>query len=749
VASQGNTSVLCVAVCPQVAESTAAAASASSGGYVPLTVDYRQKAAAAGRIPTNFLRRELGASDSEILTARLIDRALRPLFPKSFSYDTNVTANLMAVDAAFDPVVLALNAASAALAVSDIPWNGPVGAVRVGYSSSEKKFLMNPVRKVLHGSDNQLNLVVAGTASKLTVMLEAEAKNLDSGLFLDGIAFGLEGCAAISQQIRSEQEKNGRSKATPTTTDGATSVQSVEEDVALLCGERLRGVFSDASHDKASRGKASFALRDMAVAQLRKKTPGLDPSLVNDAFSRVCRKTMAELMLEEGKRVDGRSADDIREISCEVDLHSPLHGSALFQRGQTQVFCTVALDSPESALKTDAISALTGGVKEKNFFLHYEFPQYATNEIGRSGSRRELGHGALAEKALKPIVPQNHPFTIRLTSEVLESNGSSSMATVCGGSMALLDAGVPISTPAAGVAVGLISRPKDVAGGPKEGSCSDGQDRDYQVLVDIMGLEDFLGDMDFKLAGTKQGVTALQADIKLPGLPFSVVTESMEKGQAGISRILDTMAACISKPVEAKANWPLTRQLTVPVHKRAKFLGAGGANIKRLLVDTGVQVTSNPTEDGVWNLFAPNAEAMEEAMEAVEVTLSEEKVPELEFGAIYKVKITEIKDRGVMVEIHPDIQQVFIGNSQLDAKKVKHPSALGLEVGQEIEVKHYGRDPTSGAIRLSRKVLTIAAASAVKQLRSSTNAPSSSSSSSSPSTSSTLSSTAAAASPQR
>ncbi len=312
--------------------------------------------------------------------------------------------------------------------------------------------------------------------------------------------------------------------------------------MTLLCEQPLRAVYTESKHDKLSRDRAAFAIRDQAIVELKASHPEANPSLFYEAFSKLSRNLVAELVLDHGRRVDGRGEEELRNIGCQVDLYPPLHGSALFQRGQTQVnvypipkscyvvdlqhrpwqvLCTVALDSLESALKSDAISVVTGGVKEKNFFLHYEFPPYATNEIGRPGGaagRRELGHGALAEKALRSVIPKDHEFTIRLTSEVLESNGSSSMATVCAGSMALMDAGIPILTPAAGVAVGLVTRNNTTSNDGKNFEVGE-----HNVLVDILGLEDYLGDMDFKMAGTRTGVTAVQADIKIPGLPFHVI----------------------------------------------------------------------------------------------------------------------------------------------------------------------------------------------------------------------------------
>lgn len=707
VGQSGQTSVLVTAV------SRSSDNSSAGSTFVPLTVDYRQKAAAAGRIPTNFLRREMGPTEKEILTARVIDRSLRPLFPKGYGSETQLVANLLAVDGTNDPDVVALNAASAALAMSDIPWNGPVGAVRVG-CLEDNRLVINPTRK--ERMDSSLNLVVAGTEAKLTVMLEAEAGNIDRGLLVDAVSAGLESCRDIASAIRAEVEVNGRPKRNFFSSAGDDGHNVIMDDVKLMCEHPLRTIYKDVKHDKISRDRAAFSLRDSAIAELKKTHGSADPSLFYEAFNKLSRNLVAELVLDHDWRVDGRSSLDLRPIGCQVDLHKPLHGSALFQRGQTQVLCTVALDSLESALKSDAISVLTGGVKEKNFFLHYEFPPYATNEIGKGGyGRREMGHGALAEKGLRAVIPKDYPFTIRLTSEVLESNGSSSMASICGGSMALMDAGVPISLPAAGVAVGLVSRGGSNHHHPRAGATFDLGER--KVLVDILGLEDFLGDMDFKLAGTRSGITALQADIKLPGLPFDVVEEAVHKGHAGICQILDIMGECISEPQTHKPNWPVTEKLAVPLAKRGRFLGPGAVNLKSLMANTGVQVTPDGSELGSWNLFAPNAEAMSEAKEIIDRLLSEERVPELEFGAIYRVKILELLDRGVMVQIHPEMQPVLINNSQLDAKKVLHPSVLGLEVGQEIQVKYYGRDPVSGGMRLSRKALTVGAASAVKRLQ--------------------------------
>nr|KAG5700715.1 hypothetical protein BaRGS_029080 [Batillaria attramentaria] len=346
------------------------------------------------------------------------------------------------------------------------------------------------------------------------------------------------------------------------------------------------------------------------------------------------------------------------------------------------------------------------GIKEKNFMLHYEFPPYATNETGRPGAvgRREFGHGALAEKGLRAVVPSDCPFTIRLTSEVLESNGSSSMASVCGGSLALMDAGVKVTAPAAGVAVGLVTRTDR----------STDEITEYKVLTDLLGIEDYMGDMDFKMAGTRAGVTALQVDFKLPGVPLEIVNKALEQGFAAKNDILDIMDQTISKPREGvKACGPVIETLEIKPQDRSKFFGVGGRNLRKLRSETGVTVT--PLDDTSFQLFAPNAEALDEAREMIEELLADD-APELEFGAIYVGKIVEIREVGVMVELHAKLPPVLLHNSQLDQRKVQHPSALGLEVGQEITVKYFGRDPVSGRMRISRKVLQAPATSVIRNL---------------------------------
>ncbi|XP_063387477.1 polyribonucleotide nucleotidyltransferase 1, mitochondrial [Cydia fagiglandana] len=687
VATLGNTSVLATVV---------SRAKQSSSSFLPLVVDYRQKAAAAGRIPTNFLRRELGPTEREILTSRLIDRSLRPLFPNNYFYDTQIVCNMLAVDSTNPPETVAINAASAALALSDVPWNGPIGAVRLGLIDNE--VIINPTRKDLQTS--QLNLVVAATSQNLVVMLEGSANDILQQDLLKAIKTGTKEAMHIVRGIEKLQKDHGKAKREYDTQ--LPVPQNVVDAVKTLSTMKIREILSDYSHDKTSRDIAISDLRQTVLDQLREEG---DPGQLQECFNSHLRQTFRDMIFETDTRCDGRQLDELRKISCQVGLYEPLHGSAVFQRGQTQVLCTVAFDSPESALKMDTLTMLTSGIKEKSFFLHYEFPSYATGEVGRGGApgRREAGHGALAERGLLPVVPPQ-PYAVRLTAEVLESNGSSSMASVCGGSLALLDAGVPLAGPAAGVAIGLVTR-------------ADGNSHvaDYRILTDLLGIEDYMGDMDFKVAGTSRGITALQADVKLPGLPLKVVMESVQRACDAKSDIIAIMNQCISQPRQGrKENMPVMEELEVEVHKRAKLLGLGGGNLKKLYVETGVQIT--PIDETKYSVFAPSQAAMDEARARIDSWLSAERTPELEFGAIYKAKVVEVKDIGVLVTLYPGMAPALVHNSQLDHRKIMHPSVLGLDVGSEIQVKYFGRDPVSGQVRLSKKVLTSPPPGVVRKL---------------------------------
>uniref|UniRef100_A0A8C8J1S6 polyribonucleotide nucleotidyltransferase n=1 Tax=Oncorhynchus tshawytscha TaxID=74940 RepID=A0A8C8J1S6_ONCTS len=659
----------------------------SPSQFMPLVVDYRQKAAAAGRIPTNHLRRELGTTENEILTSRLIDRAIRPLFPAGYFYDTQVLCNLLAVDGVNDPDVLAINGASAALTLSDIPWNGPIGAVRIGLVDGE--FLVNPTRKQMASST--INLIVAGAPLSQVVMIEASAENVLQQDFCHAVKVGVK---HTQQIILAIQQMAREAKVTK----------------HIFLSDLIFPIFLTFFlwlHD-STRDDAINKVRLETEEQIKEKYPHAESYEVMESFNMVSKEVFRNLVLNEYRRCDGRNLTSLRNISCEADIFKPLHGSALFQRGQTQVLCSVTFDSLESSIKTDIITTALSGVKDKNFMLHYEFPPYATNEIGKmSGmNRRELGHGALAEKSLRPVIPKDFPFTIRVTSEVLESNGSSSMASACGGSLALMDAGVPITSAVAGVAIGLISKAN-----PEKPS----EIQDYRILTDILGIEDYLGDMDFKLAGTNKGINALQADVKIPGLPLKLVMEAIQQATVAKREILGIMNNTIAKPrANRKENGPVVENVRVPVSRRARFVGPGGYNLRRLQAQTGVTISQ--VDEETFSVFAPTPGAMNEAQEFITEICKDDQEQQLEFGAVYTATIMEIRDIGVMVKLYPNMSAVLLHNSQLDHKRIKHPSAIGLEVGQQIQVKYFGRDPTDGRMRLSRKVLQSPAATVVKTL---------------------------------
>uniref|UniRef100_A0A8C4U0G6 Polyribonucleotide nucleotidyltransferase 1, mitochondrial n=1 Tax=Falco tinnunculus TaxID=100819 RepID=A0A8C4U0G6_FALTI len=649
----------------------------SASQFMPLVVDYRQKAAAAGRIPTNYLRRELGSTDKEILTSRVIDRSIRPLFPVGYFYDTQILCNLLAVDGVNDPDVLAINGASAALALSDIPWNGPIGAVRVGLVDGET--VINPTRKQM--SSSTLNLVVAGAQQNQVVMLEATAENILQQDFCHAIKVGVKHTQQVIQGIQQLVKERGVVKRTVQKLFVAP--EEIVECANKLASNKIYAVFTDSSHDKISRDEAINKIRLETEEQLKEKFPEAEPFEIMESFNVVSKDIFRNLALNEYRRCDGRDLTSLRDIKCEVNMFKMLHGSALFQRGQTQVLCTVTFDSIESSVKSDLISTAVSGIKDKNFMLHYEFPPYATNEIGKvtGMNRRELGHGALAERALKPVIPQDFPFTIRVTSEVLESNGSSSMASACGGSLALMDAGVPISSAVAGVAIGLITKC----------SLEKGDIEDYRLLTDIL------------------------VDLKLPGIPIKIVMEAIQQATAAKREILQIMNQTLAKPrPNRKESGPVVETIHVPLSKRLRFIGPGAYNLKKLQAQTGV--TLSQLDEETYSVFAPTPSAMHEAREFIHEICKDDQEVNLEFGAVYTATITEIRDSGVMVKLYPNMTPVLLHNSQLDQRKIKHPSALGLEVGQEIQVKYFGRDPTDGRMRLSRKILQSPATTVLKTL---------------------------------
>eukprot|EP00105_Crassostrea_gigas_P011946 XP_011427789.1 PREDICTED: polyribonucleotide nucleotidyltransferase 1, mitochondrial [Crassostrea gigas] len=685
VIKQGETSVLVTVVSKSLSQPSS---------FLPLTVDYRLKAAAAGRIPMNYFRRERGPTDNEILTSRVIDRSIRPLFPEDCQRELQVMCNVLAVDGENDPAVLSINAASCATALSLMPWNGPVGAVRVGYIDG--KIVINPQRHELEKSD--INLIVASSLQGV-VMLEGGANIVSYDLMKQAINTGHIENMKIIQSIQQMTENSTKAKSTP------REVQDeLWKTVYNVCSKAFYPIFNDHTHDKFSRDAKVKTEIEKATKVLLEIYPNVDRELLNSYIQKCFKEVFRKNIFKTDKRCDGRGLSDLRNISCSVDVLKPLHGSSLFQRGQTQVLCTMAYDSLDMSLKFDPVSQLISGVKEKNFMLHYEFPPYATNEIGRPGAalaRREIGHGALAERGLRPIIPDNLPFSLRVTSEVLESNGSSSMASVCGGSLALMDAGVPVKEAAAGVAIGLMTKIN-----------YQGETIDHRILTDLLGIEDYCGDMDFKMAGTRNGITAIQADIKIEGLPLKIVSKAIDAGKSGIVRILDIMDTVIKTPRQDKKNSPVKETFVINPKKRGRIMGFGGSKIRELAQKTGVQMS--PVDDSVFELFAPDSSAMEEGKALLNSWLEEKPAPDMEFGAIYTVKILEVNVTGALVEIHKNMEPVFIHRRQLDTRLVEDARLLGFKPGDEIQVKYFGNDPTSGQVRLSRRLLLSPSVSAFK-----------------------------------
>lgn len=661
VCSLGDTNVLVTAV----------SAPSDPRGFVPLTVDFKQKGGVAKRT-------------DEMLACRIIDRSIRPGFRTGFSNDTQIICNLLDVDGCNDPDVLAINGASTSLALSDIPWDGPIGATRVGLLG--ETLISNPTWKDRENS--RLNLIMAANKAGNIMMMDGSSSE---PLLLPDIAkaikFGIKECQGVINSIEKLQKTHGKTKK-----DIELPHMPGMEEIELVkkhAYDQLRQILLDHSLDKQSRGEVMKKLQD-TVSESLSQEMGKEKFL--QAYVQLVKNVNKDLLMETRIRCDGRELHQLRPISASVNLYKNRHGTAVFQRGQTQVFCSATFDAPE----------------DKNFVLEYEFPPFATGETGRMMNfpgRREVGHGALAEKALRPLIPDDLEMTARLNCEVWESNGSSSMASVCAGSLSLMDAGVNIKEHVAGVAMGLIGD---------------------HILTDILGFEDYFGDMDFKIAGTKKAFTAMQLDVKLnQGVPFPLVYESLELAHKAKSEIINKMNSVIRSPrKEKKECHPVTKTIYVPPHKKSKFIGLGRANLKKLTEKTGVKVfdvEDSPMEEqsdreqkGNFFLFAPNKVALKEAEDMIEASLEAMfKEPELDFNGIYTATIEEIRPTGVMVTLYPNMQPTLLPNSQLDIRPINHPSALNYQPGQQIQVKYFGRDPATGQMRLSRKSLLVSSTARV------------------------------------
>ncbi|HCP49717.1 MAG: polyribonucleotide nucleotidyltransferase [Pseudomonadota bacterium] len=656
VASMGDTVVLCTVV---------AMPNASPGqDFFPLTVNYQERTYAAGKIPGSFFRREGRPSEKETLTCRLIDRPIRPLFPKGFMNEVQVIPTVMSVDKDMDPDIISMIGTSAALAISGVPFAGPIGAARVGFEQGQ--YVLNPGYEAL--AKSSLNMVVAGTESAV-LMVESEADELSEDQMLGAVLFGhQEMQVAIKAISELASEVGNATWEFDTPTENESLVESVLETLGDELGEAYRVT------DKKARLHQVHELREQAIAKLEGDNDSKD---VANAFSALEKKIVRERVLSGEPRIDGRDLKTVRPISVEVGTLPKTHGSALFQRGETQAIVVTTLGPLRDAALIDA---LAGNFKD-HFMLHYNFPPYCVGEAGFMGGpkRREIGHGRLARRGIAAVLPKHEdfPYTLRVVSEITESNGSSSMASVCGTSLALMDAGVPISNAVAGVAMGLV----------KEGNR-------YAVLTDILGDEDHLGDMDFKVAGTMQGVTALQMDIKIQGVTENIMEDALNQAHDARVHILGEMNKVISEPrADVSENAPSMVVLKVHPDKIRDVIGKGGATIRSITEETGADIDIE--DDGSVRIYADSADSKNAA-----VAMIEEITAEAEIGKIYNGRVERIVDFGAFINILPG-KDGLLHISQIAEERVEKVSDY-LEEGQNIDVVVLDVDQR-GRIKLSMR----------------------------------------------
>jgi polyribonucleotide nucleotidyltransferase len=634
--------------------------------FIPLTVNYLEMTYAAGRIPGGFFKREGRPSDRETLISRFIDRPLRPLFPKGFQNEIQIIATVLSADQDNDPSILGMIGASSALSLSDIPFDGPIAGAKVGRIDGE--FVLNPTHEELELSD--IDLFVAGSEEAI-IMVEGSAKEVKEEEILEAILFGHQ---SLKPVIALQKEMKSASGVPPREFELQKPEESLYEKVSAIAQERLKETFQIT--EKGKRREQLEEILQLTLQELGAEDESSE-KMVKIAFEETFRKLVRKSILEKKQRIDGRRLSEIRPIFCEVGILPRTHGSALFTRGETQVLAVVTFGTSEDEQK---INSLTGETY-KSFMLHYNFPPFCTGEVAplRSPSRREIGHGALAERAILPILPsgEQFPYTIRIVSEILESNGSSSMATVCGATLSLMDAGVPIKAPVAGIAMGLIL-----------------EDEESAVLSDILGDEDHLGDMDFKVAGTSRGVTAIQMDIKVRGISKEIMRKVLEQAREGRFHILNKMSETISEPrKDLSRHAPRIVSLQVKQEKIRDVIGPGGKNIRAIIDQTGVKV--DVEDSGLVKLASPNYEAIEKA-----IYMIKRLTQEVEVGAIYTGKVLRILGFGAIVELFPGTDGL-VHISQLAEGHVKEVSDV-LKEGDEVPVKVLDIDP-QGRIRLSRK----------------------------------------------
>ena len=656
---------------------TAAATLRPGQDFFPLTVDYREKFTAAGRFPGGYFKREGKPSEKEILTSRLCDRPLRPLFPKGFLNEVQVIGYLLSTDQINEADVLMVNGASAALMISDIPWNGPIGCVRLGEIDGE--FVINPTNEQMY--DSALDLIYVGSEKEM-MMIEGSADQIPEARFVEALEFAHDAIQDIIAAQRELAKLCGKEKK-------EFELVQVPDLVLDLCREITGNRMEEAifAPSKQERQIAVDQIKEEASKACEEKFgDDFDPDHVSMAFEVIQEEVYRENILIRGKRADGRGPADLREIICETGVLPRVHGSAIFTRGETQ---SLVLSTLGTSRDVQDLDGLTGGPTAKSFILHYNFPPFSVGEAGRFGftGRREIGHGALAERSVLPILPpeDEFPYAIRVVSEIMSSNGSTSMASVCGGSLALMDAGVPISQHVAGISTGLVTEMNE-----------EGEIAKHVVLTDIIGAEDHFGDMDFKVCGTRDGVTGFQLDLKIQGLPFEIAKEAVKQVTEARMKILDKMDECLpSHRKELREHAPRIESVQIDPEKIGALIGPGGKNIRRITEVTGANIDIDEDNSGKVRIYATDTEAMNRALQEIELVTGE-----IEVGKIYRGIVRGVKEFGAFVECLPG-KEGLCHISELADFRVNKTEDI-CKLGDEILVKCIGIDD-KGRVKLSRR----------------------------------------------
>jgi polyribonucleotide nucleotidyltransferase len=643
--------------------------------WFPLSVEYKEKASAAGQFPGGYFKREGRPTEKEILTSRMTDRPLRPLFPKGYLYDTQIVALLLAADQINDSDILSMNGASAALAISDIPFAGPIGAVRVGRVDGQ--FVINPVFADRELSD--LDLVYVGNKTDV-IMIEGAANELPEADFIKALYFAQ---GAVQKLVEAQEELvrlAGKPKREYSLTLAKDELLEIGYEIA---GSRIEDAIYAAS--KVERGKKVGILRDEVEAAIKARYPESNDFDVEQVFEYIQKKAFRISIMEKGVRADGRKIGDLRPLFAEANSLPRVHGSAIFARGETQAMgiCTLA-----PADEKQFFDNYAGGENSKRFILHYNFPPFSVGETGRMGglNRREIGHGALAERSIAPVIPdvEDFPYAMRVSSEVMESNGSTSMATVCAGTMSLLCAGVPLKAPVGGISCGLVTDWND-----------DGTMKEYKVLLDIIGSEDFYGDMDFKLCGTDAGVTGYQLDLKLPGLSLAILEEAVHIAKAARTTIIAKMTEAVNGPQQLSPHAPRIVSVKIPADRIGELIGPGGKNIKGIQAESGAEI--NIEDDGTVHIYASKQEGLERAK-----SLIERMFQEIEVGKVYTGKIVSITNFGAFMEVLPG-KDGLIHVSELAEGRTENVEDI-VKKGDVITAKCLGVDE-KGRVKMSRKAV--------------------------------------------